>query len=106
MLAQDAKLAMPPLPTWYRGREQVATFLRGGPLSGTTRWRLIPARANGQLAFGLYAWDDTTQTFMPRAIDVLTLRGAHIQEITAFLTPDAFSNFDLPAIVPASGTNS
>ena len=26
MLAQDAKLAMPPLPTWYRGREQVATL--------------------------------------------------------------------------------
>jgi RNA polymerase sigma-70 factor, ECF subfamily len=106
MLAEDAKLAMPPLPTWYRGREQVAAFLRGGPLGGTTRWRLIPARANGQLAFGLYAWDDKTQTFTPRAIDLLTLRGAQIQEITAFLTPAAFPNFDLPAIVPASGTNS
>jgi RNA polymerase sigma-70 factor, ECF subfamily len=105
MLADDAKLAMPPLPTWYRGRDQVASFLSGGPLAGTTRWRLIPARANAQLAFGLYAWDDTTQTFTPRAIDVLTLRGPHIQEITAFLTPDAFGSFDLPAILPASGTN-
>jgi RNA polymerase sigma-70 factor (ECF subfamily) len=105
MLTEDAKLAMPPLPTWYRGRDQVATFLRGGPLAGTTRWRLLPASANGQLAFGLYAWDDKTQTFTPRAIDVLTLRGAQIQEITAFLTPAAFPNFDLPAIVPASGTN-
>jgi RNA polymerase sigma-70 factor, ECF subfamily len=106
MLAEDAKLAMPPLPTWYRGREQVALFLSRGPLAGTTRWRLIPARANGQLAFGLYAWDDKTQTFMPRAIDVLTLGGAQIQEITAFLTPDAFRTFDLPASLPASGTNS
>jgi RNA polymerase sigma-70 factor (ECF subfamily) len=106
MLAEDAKLAMPPLPSWYRGREQVATFLRGGPLAGTTRWRLVPASANGQLAFGLYAWDDKTQTFTPRAIDVLTLRGAHIQEITAFLTPAAFPGFDLPAMLPASGTNS
>jgi RNA polymerase sigma-70 factor (ECF subfamily) len=106
MLAEDAKLAMPPLPSWYRGREQVASFLRGGPLAGTTSWRLIPARANGQLAFGLYAWDDKTQTFTPRAIDVLTLHGTQIQEITAFLTPDAFPNFDLPAILPASGTNS
>ena len=105
MLAEDAKLAMPPLPTWYRGREQVASFLSRGPLAGTTRWRLIPTRANGQLAFGLYAWADKTQTFMPRAVDVLTLRGAQIQEITAFLTPDAFRNFDLPAILPASGTN-
>jgi RNA polymerase sigma-70 factor (ECF subfamily) len=105
MLADDAKLAMPPLPTWFRGRDQVAIFLRGGLLAGATRWRLIPARANGQLAFGLYAWDDTTQTFTPRAVDVLTLRGAQIQEITAFLTPDAFRRFDLPAILPASGTN-
>ena len=32
MLAEDAKLAMPPLPAWYRGREQVAIFLSGGPL--------------------------------------------------------------------------
>jgi RNA polymerase sigma-70 factor, ECF subfamily len=97
LLAHDAKLAMPPLPTWYRGRDQVAGFLSGGPLAGATRWHLIPARANGQLAFGLYAWDDQAQNFMPRAIDVLTLRGAQIQEITAFLTPDAFGNFNLPA---------
>jgi len=105
MLAEDAKLAMPPLPTWYHGRQHVAGFLSGGPLAGATRWRLIPARANGQLAFGLYAWEDKAQTFMPRAIDVLTLRGTQILEITAFLTPDAFRNFDLPAILPAPGTN-
>jgi len=97
MLADDAKLAMPPLPTWYSGREQVAIFLSG--LLAGARWRLIPARANGQLAFGAYAWDDKTQAFMPRAVDVLTLRGAQIQEITAFLTPDAFRGFDLPAAV-------
>jgi RNA polymerase sigma-70 factor (ECF subfamily) len=51
MLADDAKMTMPPLPTWYRGREQVAIFLGGGPLAGATCWRLIPVRANGQLAF-------------------------------------------------------
>jgi hypothetical protein len=105
MLTEDARLAMPPLPAWYHGREQVAIFLGGGPMSGATRWRLIPARANGQLAFGLYAWDDKTQTFLPRAVDVLTLHGAQIQEITAFLTPDAFRGFDLPAILPESGTS-
>src|SRR6266852_2540512 len=43
MLAEDAKLAMPPLPTWYSGREQVAIFLSG--LLAGARWRLIPARA-------------------------------------------------------------
>src|SRR5712691_12003415 len=102
MLAEDAKLAMPPLPTWYRGREQVAIFLSGAPMAGATRWRLIPARANGQLAFGAYAWDNRTQSFMPRAVDVLTLRGAQILQITAFLTPEAFRSFDLPAILANS----
>jgi RNA polymerase sigma-70 factor (ECF subfamily) len=82
----------------------VAAFLSVGPLAGTARWRLLPARANGQLAFAAYAWDDTTQTFTPRAIDVLTLRGAQIQEITAFLSPDAFRRLDLPALLPEPGT--
>jgi RNA polymerase sigma-70 factor, ECF subfamily len=105
MLADDAKLAMPPLPTWYRGRDQVASFLSRGPLAGATRWRLVPARVNGQVAFGLYAWDEETRSFLPRAIDVLDLRGTQIQQITAFLTPDAFRNLDLPAILPASQTS-
>src|SRR5262249_51333465 len=50
MLAEDARLTMPPLPSWYHGRDQVAAFLSGTVLTGSTRWRLIPARVNGQLA--------------------------------------------------------
>jgi RNA polymerase sigma-70 factor, ECF subfamily len=106
MLAEDARLAMPPLPAWYRGSEQVASFLRSGPLAGATRWRLIPVRANAQIAFGGYAWDDKTQTFTPHALDVLTLRGAQIEEITAFLTPGAFGGFGLPATLPSEATSS
>jgi RNA polymerase sigma-70 factor (ECF subfamily) len=49
--------------------------------------------------------DDALRQLVQRAIDVLTLRGAHIQQITAFLTPAAFRTFDLPAIPPASGTD-
>jgi RNA polymerase sigma-70 factor (ECF subfamily) len=106
MLAEDAKLAMPPLPAWYRGREQVASFLRIGPLAGATRWRLIPVRANAQIAFGGYAWDAKTQTFTLHALDVLTLRGAQIGEITAFLTPGAVGGFGLPATLPSEATSS
>jgi RNA polymerase sigma-70 factor (ECF subfamily) len=96
MLAQDATMTMPPLPTWYRGRDAVAEFLRGWPLAGTARSRLVPIRANGQLAFGHYWWDASRETFLPHAIDVLTLDGAEIAEITAFLTPEAFARFGLP----------
>jgi RNA polymerase sigma-70 factor, ECF subfamily len=96
MLAEDATFAMPPLPTWYGGREAVAAFLRARPLAGAQRWRLIPVRANGQPAFGHYRWDGERATFTPHGVNVITLRGARIDQITAFLTPEAVGHFGLP----------
>jgi RNA polymerase sigma-70 factor, ECF subfamily len=96
MLTEDARMTMPPLPTWYAGRDAVAAFLRGWPLSHVKRWRLIPARANAQVGFGGYIWDEHTRTFVPESVNVLTLRGAEIEEITAFRTTDAFAHFGLP----------
>ncbi len=63
MLTEDARMTMPPLPTWYGGRDAVATFLRGWPLSAAKRWRLLPASANAQIAFGGYTWDEETGIF-------------------------------------------
>jgi len=57
---------------------------------------MIPARANGQLAFGHHGRDGNGQTLIAHAITVLTLDGAKIAEITAFLTPEAFGRFVLP----------
>jgi RNA polymerase sigma-70 factor, ECF subfamily len=101
MLTEDATMTMPPLPTWYLGREAVAAFLSGWPLAGELRSRLVPVRANGQLAFGHYAWDPEGRRFMAHAINVLTLRGARIEEITTFLTPGAFVTFGLPDVIHA-----
>jgi RNA polymerase sigma-70 factor (ECF subfamily) len=95
MLAEDAVLTMPPIPTWYRGHEAIAAFLSGWPLAGNVRWRAIPVRANGQPALGYYIWDDGR--FVPHGLNVLTLDGGRIAEITAFLTPEAFAGFGLPA---------
>jgi RNA polymerase sigma-70 factor (ECF subfamily) len=101
MLAEDARMTMPPLPTWYSGREAIATFLRGWALSDVKRWRLVPTSANAQLAFGGYTWDEQTGIFTPHSVKVLTLRGVEIEEITAFITPDAFRRFGLPEQIPA-----
>jgi Sigma-70, region 4/SnoaL-like domain len=46
MPAEDARMAMPPLPSWYGGRDQVAAFLRGYALADSKRWRLLPTSAN------------------------------------------------------------
>ena len=88
MLAADGAFTMPPVPTWYRGREAVAAFLAGHVLASENRWRLVPARANGQLAFGNYRWDEERQRFLPRSLSVLTLGGEGIAEITTFLGPE------------------
>jgi RNA polymerase sigma-70 factor, ECF subfamily len=96
MLADQATIAMPPPPTWYRGRDAVATFLRVVAFAPGTRWRLLPVRANGQLAFGEYRWNETTKRFVGRAVMVLTIGDAMIADITAFGSPELFRHFGLP----------
>jgi RNA polymerase sigma-70 factor (ECF subfamily) len=85
MLAQDATFAMPPLATWYHGREGIATWAAGWPLSGAWRWRTVFTRANAQPALGFYAWDDDDGAYLPFALNVLTLRGSEISDVTAFV---------------------
>ena len=86
MLAEEAALAMPPLASWFRGREAIGAFLRGWPLSGRWRWRHLHARANGQAALGCYSWDERSGDYRPFALEVLSFEGRHIAEITAFVT--------------------
>jgi RNA polymerase sigma-70 factor (ECF subfamily) len=100
MLTDDARMAMPPWPSWYSGRDDVATFLGGWPLSARKRWRVLPTRANGQPAVAGYLWDDEMGAFEPETIIVLTLRAASIEEITAFRSPGLFPFFGLPENVP------
>jgi RNA polymerase sigma-70 factor, ECF subfamily len=107
MLADDATFTMPPLPTWYRGRAAIESFLTRFALQD--RWRLLPARANGQLAFGCYAWEAEKESYTGLSLDVLTLDGAHATEVTSFVTPymrgparerfaaDVLQRFGLPA---------
>jgi RNA polymerase sigma-70 factor (ECF subfamily) len=96
MLTEDAKMTMPPQPSWYSGRDAVATFLAAWPLRAAKRWRLLPAAANGQVSLAAYIWDEEAQFFVPESILVLGLRGAQIEEMTAFRTPDIFPHFGLP----------
>jgi RNA polymerase sigma-70 factor (ECF subfamily) len=99
MLAEDARLVMPPLPTWVGGRDRVAAFLRRYTFSGAKRWRMLPTSANGQPAFATYRWDEQTAAFMPHSLSVLTLRDGEVEEITAFMTHALFPHFDLPGLI-------
>jgi RNA polymerase sigma-70 factor, ECF subfamily len=85
MLADDAAWSMPPLATWYRGHDEISVFLTRGPLSGDWRWRHLPTRANGQAAVGCYTWHAKENSHLPFALDVLTLDGRQIKQVTAFI---------------------
>ena len=103
LLAEDALLTMPPIPTWFRGRDGIGAFLATRPLAGVVPARLLATRANGQPAFGHYTWDAGRDAFVANDIVVLTMAGEAIGEITAFLFTDAiFERFGLPAEIAAT----
>jgi RNA polymerase sigma-70 factor, ECF subfamily len=89
MLAEDATIAMPPLASWYGGRDQMARFLAGWPLSGAWRWKVRRTRANAQPALGFYAWDPKSERHLPFALNVLSLSGDKVQDVIAFVVRTA-----------------
>jgi RNA polymerase sigma-70 factor, ECF subfamily len=100
MLVEDATIAMPPMALWYSGRSAIAVFLAKWALT-QERWRFVPVRANGQLAFGTYSWNEDKGSYVASAVDVLTLRGAKVEAITAFVSPGVFESLGLPDELPA-----
>lgn len=93
MLAEDVTFSMPPLGTWFGGREAVATFLAAFPLGGDWRWRALRTQANGQPALAFYSWEEEAASFRPFALNVLSFDGELVGDVTAFIvratpTPD------------------
>ncbi len=106
MLADDATLTMPPMPTWYRGPD-VLVFLtewafsgRAYNAEGNRRVRVLQTSANGQPAFATYSWDPERGVHLPTVLQVITLRDGRIGEICGFVSPEVFASFGLPAEIP------
>jgi RNA polymerase sigma-70 factor (TIGR02960 family) len=97
MLVEDATFAMPPHPHWWSGRDAVVGFLSG---TGKVDLRHIPTRANGQPAIGWYIWNAERDAYIPASLEVLTVEGARVREITAFVFADLFPRFGLPVELP------
>jgi RNA polymerase sigma-70 factor (ECF subfamily) len=86
MLAEDVTFAMPPLGTWYAGRDEVVGWARNYSINGAWRWKALECRANGQPALAFYAWDEPSDAYLPFALNVLTFGpdGA-VTDVTAFI---------------------
>ncbi|MBV9854537.1 MAG: RNA polymerase subunit sigma-70 [Streptosporangiaceae bacterium] len=98
LLTEDVRVAMPPLPLEYIGRELVARFLAAIGFALGRTYRLVPTRANGQLAFGVYLRDPGSGVAHARGLQVLTLAGGRISGITRF-SNDVLDRFGLPRTV-------
>jgi RNA polymerase sigma-70 factor (ECF subfamily) len=101
LLRQDAVLEMPPVRTWFAGREAVARFLGALPqFAAPGGFRMIPVAANGQPAFAVYA-RAAGGAFHSHGVTVLSVSTTGITRIVTFLDPDLVPSFGLPAEYPA-----
>jgi RNA polymerase sigma-70 factor (ECF subfamily) len=96
MMTEDAWLTMPPLPLEYQGRRLAAEFLAATAFRPGWTARLIPARANGQPAFGFYVRDPDTGSYYTVGLMVLTLSGTQVSAMTRF-DPGVLPRFGLPS---------
>ena len=96
LLQQDATFEMPPIPTWFAGRDQVSRFLGTQVLRQPGDFTMVPVAANGQPAFACYLRG------LAHAIQVLTVTDAGIAHIVTFQQPELFAAFGLPPVLAAA----
>jgi RNA polymerase sigma-70 factor (TIGR02960 family) len=101
MLTEDALFTMPPATLEYQGPAAIGEFLRGSVAGrGERGYRLVPVRANGQVAFGCYTQDG--DRFRAHGTIVLTLEGGKIAALTRFVENGVMRWFGLPLEVAAA----
>jgi RNA polymerase sigma-70 factor, ECF subfamily len=96
LLREDAIFEMPPILTWFAGRDQVSRFLAAVPLREPGVFTMIPVAANGQPAFACYLHGQA------HAIQVLTVIDGKIAHIVTFQDAGLFPAFGLPPVLPAT----
>src|SRR5262250_944336 len=97
-LTDDVFISMPPMPFGYEGRDVVTLFC-ASLFDAGRRFDLVPARANGQPAFGAYLRAPAGIRHAT-AFYVLTLAGDQICAITRF-EASVLPWFGLPRSLPA-----
>jgi RNA polymerase sigma-70 factor, ECF subfamily len=94
LLRHDVELEMPPIPTWFIGREAVCEFLTRVVLPNPDQWRLAYTRANGSPAFAMYK-READGSFRAHGLDVLSLSGNRVARIIAFNDRTLVAKFGL-----------
>jgi RNA polymerase sigma-70 factor, ECF subfamily len=102
LLREDVALEMPPLLTWFAGRQPVLRVIAEHLLIGPGRLRLVPVVANGGPAFAVYR-REPGGAYAAHAVLVPMVTATGIASIVAFQDPGLFPSFGLPPEHPAGG---
>ena len=98
LLADDVRLAMPPLPLEYLGCEEARRFY-AVVSARPGRRRLVQTRANGQPALAFYSQDVEGGDFVATSLTVVTLAGNRFVALDRF-DAGVFRHFGLPQVLP------
>jgi RNA polymerase sigma-70 factor (ECF subfamily) len=99
LFTKDAVWEMPPFVGWYVGGVDIANLIDTRcPAQGPGDMKLVPTRANGQPAFGLYMRDG--DVYRPFNLPVLTIGPAGITHVACFFDLSLFATFGLPETLP------
>src|SRR5215469_793960 len=102
LLREDVALEMPPLLTWFTGRQNVTRFITSQAFNVPERVRMVPVMANGQPAFAAYQ-RGPDGTYRAHEVLVPTITTTGVARIVVFLNPRLVEMFGLP---PEYGTAS
>jgi len=101
LLTDEVVLEMPPVPLWYRGRDDYGRFMRRVFEMHGGGWATRPLRANGQPAFTAYAPRPDGRLGV-HTLQVLTVTGDRVAANVVFADPRVFEVFGLPKELPAN----
>ncbi|MFN8194104.1 MAG: sigma-70 family RNA polymerase sigma factor [Nocardioidaceae bacterium] len=114
LLTRDAVWEMPPWEGWYQGADTIGALIDTNCPGQDHDMPMLPTRANGQPAFGLYMreaclfgpdsydrGEGLGDVFVPFQLHVLELAGDKVSHVVAFFDPEAFALAGLPAQLTA-----
>jgi RNA polymerase sigma-70 factor (TIGR02960 family) len=99
LLAEDVRIAMPPLPAVWAGRPRAAEFLAEVAFRLIPEARFVPVRANRQPALAVYSRDEPNGLWRASGLLVITPRGDQVAALTRFES-HTLRSFGLPRVLP------
>ena len=100
LLREDARLTMPPTPSWFDGRDAItgpfASWLDPRSPAYVGEVRRVPVTANKQPGSAGYLRRPGDSAYRPLGLELLRIENGKVAEITMFVTAELFPAFELP----------